>query len=90
MASYESKQITLGVLLLAMGVGATGCVVWPQKEDFGDSVRHMQSAQTATSATQVAPQDGERTRAVLQTYRQDISKPQEIKNEITINVGEGN
>lgn len=87
MSSYELKKVTTGALLLALGVGITGCV-WPQKDDFGDSVRHIQTVQRATPATQVAPQDGQRMRAVLQTYREDISKPQEIKQEITINVGE--
>ena len=89
MSRYELKQVTAGALLIALGVAATGCV-WTQREDFGEAVKHMQTVQTATPATQVAPQDGQRMREVLQTYREDISKPQEIKQEITINVGDEN
>lgn len=89
MSRYELKRIATGALLLTLGISATGCI-YAEKQDFGDAVRHMQTVQTATPSTQVAPQDGQRTRAVLRTYREDIAKPQEIKNEITINVGEGN
>ena len=88
MSRYEIKRTAAGALVIALGLSATGCL-YADKEGFGDSVRHMQTVQTATPGRQVAPQDGERMREVLKTYREDIAKPQEIKNEITINVGEG-
>ncbi len=65
----------------------TGCVVYPERDDFGQAVRHMQEVQSATAESKAAPQDGQRAQRVLQQYRADVAKPKEIKNEITINVG---
>ena len=87
MSRYQSKRIVTGAVLTALGFTTVGCV-YPEKQDFGDAVRHMQTVQTATPGAEVTPQDGQRIRSVLETYREDISKPQEIRNEITINVGE--
>lgn len=88
MSRFEFKRAANGALLIVLGASAVGCI-YTEKEDFGEAVRHMQAVQTAIPGKQVAPQDGEKMRAVLQTYREDISKPQEINNEIIINVGEG-
>lgn len=87
MPRYEKKRFVTGAVLATFGLTVIGCV-YPEKQDFGDAVRHMHTVQTATPGAEVAPQDGQRIRSVLETYREDISKPQEIKNEITINVGE--
>ena len=89
MSRFQLKQVTTGVVLATLGLTVIGCV-YPEKQDFGDAVRHMQTVQRATPGTEVAPQDGQRIREVLRTYREDIAKPQEVKNEITINVGEDN
>ena len=89
MSRYQFKQIATGAVLAALGLTVIGCV-YPEKQDFGEAVQHMQTVQTATPGADVAPQDGQRIRAVLETYREDISRPQEIRNDITINVGEGN
>lgn len=88
MSRFELKKVTGSTLLFVFGVSLYGCTVWPQKEDFGDAVTHMQTEQKATPATQAAPQDGQRMRSVLRVYREDVGKPQEVKQEITINVGE--
>ena len=87
MSRYQLKQAVTGTVLATLGLTAIGCV-YPEKQDFGDAVRHMQTVQTARPGAEVAPQDGQRIRSVLETYREDISQPQEIRNEITINVGE--
>lgn len=87
MSRYELKRVTnAGIFLIALG--ASGCIHYPETEDFGDAVRHMQTIQTATPGTQAVPQDGIRTREVLRTYREDVGRPQEVRKEITINVGE--
>lgn len=63
------------------------------EKDFGNSVRAMVAAQKYTPPTAVQPApvptgiDGKKAEQVLRVYREDISQPQEIKNEIQINVG---
>ena len=89
MSRYQLKQVATGAVLVTFGLTIIGCV-YPEKQDFGEAVRHMQTVQTATPGMEVAPQDGQRIRTVLETYREDVAKPQEVKNEITINVGEDN
>ena len=89
MSRYQLKRVATGAVLATLGLTLIGCV-YPEKQDFGDAVRHMHTVQTATPGAEVAPQDGQRIRAVLETYREDVSRPQEIRNDITINVGEGN
>ena len=76
------------VLTIAVAT-VNGCVTYPQREDFGDAVRHTQSVQSATADTHAAPQDGERGRAMLKVYREDVAIPKEIKSDITITIGSG-
>jgi len=81
----------LGCGILITAVLLTGCDTQPTvtEQDFGNSVRAMVEAQKVQPdpAAKSAGMDGVKTEQVLKTYRQDVSKPTEIKNEIQINVG---
>lgn len=83
-----------------LGIAASGLLVLAAcaeptalEKDFGNSVRAMVAAQKYTPPAAVQPVpvpigiDGKKAEQVLRTYRQDVSQPQEIKNEIQINVG---
>jgi hypothetical protein len=90
MSRFALKRVANGLLIALMGtVGAAGCLSYPEKQDFGESVKHMQAMQTARPGMQPAPQDGQRARAVLGAYRNDVASPDEIRNEIVINIGSG-
>ena len=90
MSILTLKRVVVGMLPIVLGTAvATGCQMYPERQDFGDSVRQMRTIQTATPGARTAPQDGQRSRAVLEAYRQDIAKPQEVQNEIVIKVGTG-
>lgn len=82
------KKIMSSAAMVVLVAGAAGCVVYPEKQDFGESVRHVQAIQVARPIMATAPQDGERAKAVLEAYRRDISEPQEVQNDIVINVGQ--
>ena len=90
MSILTLKRFVSGLLPIALAAAAaTGCQTYPERQDFGESVRHLRAIQTATPGARTAPQDGERSRAVLEAYRQDVGKPQEVQNEIVITVGTG-
>lgn len=89
MKRYPINSILCGVLTALVAIGSSGCTMFPERQDFGDAVRHMQAIQDATPETQGFAQDGQRGRLILQTFREDVAKPAEIKNEIVINVGSG-
>lgn len=89
MKQNQFKQIRCSAAVALLVLSVTGCVVYAERQDFGDAVRHMQAVQDATPETQGFAQDGIRGRLILKTLREDIAKPQEIKNEIVINVGSG-
>jgi hypothetical protein len=84
-------------LLLALTLGATtGCsgAKTATEADFGNSVRQMSQAQTLNPTTRSLPDpdpidygDGERLNNVMETYRQDVSKPETVKEDIVINLG---
>lgn len=68
------------------------------EQDFGNSVRQMQAAQTlnakkASDPALVEPVktfDGKKGEAVLdKAYRKDVAKPQEVKQDIIFNIGGG-
>lgn len=90
MSRFALKAVVKGLLPVVLATtGATGCLSYPEKQDFGRSVQHFQAVQVAHPAMRPAAQDGERARIVLEAYRQDVAGPQEIQNEIVINVGSG-
>jgi hypothetical protein len=83
-------------LALALGV-LTGChtTKTATEEDFGNSVRQMSRSQTLNPSTRSLPDpdpidvgDGDRLNNVLEAYRQDVSKPETVKEELVINVGD--
>jgi type IV pilus biogenesis protein CpaD/CtpE len=74
---------------------AAGCASGPSvvENDFGNSVRHMTQAQIANPAAPadndpIDHGDGPRINAALEVYRKSVSDPKEIKQDITIGVGE--
>lgn len=90
MSRFALKAVVKGLLPVVLATtGATGCLSYPEEQDFGRSVQHLQAVQIARPGMQPAAQDGERARIVLEAYRQDVAGPQEIQNEIVINVGSG-
>lgn len=91
MSRFALKRVVNGLLPVVLGaVGATGCLSYPEKQDFGEGVRHIQAIQVARPGVQPAPQDGERARAVLEVYRKDVASPEAIQNDIVINIGTDN
>lgn len=66
--------------LIAVALGA--CSAYPTVEaDFGNSVRHMVSAQTVPSGpvdnSPVEGTDGQRANTVLESYRNDVTPSQQ-------------
>lgn len=63
------------------------------EKNFGASVREMQASQRYVPADAPsrpygnAPQDPAKTSAVLEAYRADVAKPEEVTDEIRIRVG---
>lgn len=76
-------------------VMTAGCAEHSQVErEFGNSVRQVTRAQTLDSMNVVAPDpdpvdqtDGQRMEAVMETYREDVAKPEGIGQDIIIQVG---
>lgn len=73
-----------------------GCMSNPHYDgaDYGRSVRGMELSQTLDpEASKVPPQDsmqpvdGIKGEVILNTYRQDVAKPGEVRNEIIVNIG---
>lgn len=90
MSRFALKPVVKSLLPALLGaMSATGCLSYPERQDFGGSVEHMQAMQIARPGMQPAPQDGERARTVLEAYRQDVAGPEQIRNDIVINVGSG-
>lgn len=89
MASYELKRLCNPLMIVVLGTSAAGCVTYPERQDFGDAVRHVQSVQTASPGMRVEPHDGERARAILDVHRGDIGAPKDVQSDIVINVGTG-
>lgn len=85
------KHNTIGMAaILLIATGFAGCDTYETKteREFGDSVRAMVDRQKVNSdATPAMGMDGVKTEQVLETYRKDVSKPADVKNEIQINVG---
>jgi type IV pilus biogenesis protein CpaD/CtpE len=72
-------------LTVILAVALTGCASNDQsatKKEFGSSVRHMISSQMYEPGDEVSSLDGDKSRKVIQTYREDISKPKEVEQQI--------
>ena len=87
-------KIISGVAFAASLVLTAGCAHGPEavEQDYGNSVRHMMQAQTANpaapaDANAIEGGDGQRLNNVIEAYRKDVSKPEEVKRDIVINMG---
>ena len=83
-----NKELTHGLpAMLAIALMA-GCQAYPETEaDFGNSVRQMVRNQRVPTgpvdASPVEGADGQRIEAVIQTYRENVSQPQEVDDPVT-------
>ena len=79
--SKLSHHMPLLTLLVAV---LPGCATEPSatQKEFGSSVRHMISAQTYEPGDEVTGLDGEKSRGILQMYREDIAKPGEVERPV--------
>jgi len=70
------------IILLTMIL--TGCATEQSvtQKEFGSSVRHMISSQTYEPGDEVPSLDGDKSRNVIHTYREDIAKPKEVEQQI--------
>ncbi|WP_261842028.1 hypothetical protein [Aliamphritea ceti] len=81
------------LMIIAMGLMISGCSS-QQRPELGSSVQAMIEQQTYNPAAtqQNASRDGNSLDGeigvnVLRKYREAVSKPQEVKNEIQVNIG---
>lgn len=89
-------QVIMASAMLALLGLTSGCYQGQTatEEDFGNSVRHMIRAQTlnpnpvySDEESRTVPGDGERLDNVMDAYRNDVSKPEDVKKDIVISVG---
>lgn len=85
---FSNATLAVSMVLIA------GCAHGPEavEQDYGNSVRHMLQAQTANPAAPadtlaIDHGDGERLNKVIDGYRKDVSKPEDVKRDIVINLG---
>ena len=94
------NQILPGAALVILATaslsGCTGSKTSMLEADHGESVRAMVNNQihnpdTVLNVDTDAPthSDGQRHEAVLGTYRDDVSQPADVNQDIVINVGGG-
>ena len=97
MKSLHANNAVCAGILTAAAMLLSGCATEPSatEKDFGNSVRQMVRAQTYDPSTLDNPSrqpvtglDGEHADIVLDAYRTDIAKPEQVRNEIQINVSE--
>ncbi|MBT8138050.1 MAG: hypothetical protein KJO54_13630 [Gammaproteobacteria bacterium] len=86
----------INILLLISLAALTACAGAPSRLDnnFGDSVRSMVYNQIADPAVAANPDpapvegfDGEKGEVVLHEYQDNVTKPEQISNEIHLNIG---
>lgn len=99
-AMKKINKWPFGRVLMAMVIAAlvASCAVTEPRaveEDFGKSVNQMIFVQTYDKAAANSPpvgpvkgMDGMMGENILQEYRKGIAREKEVKNEITINVGQ--
>ena len=90
----NNKAATAIMIVLATGLMA-GCASAPNRvaDDFGNSVRAMNQAQildpVAASNPDMTPvdtTDGVRMENALETYREDVAKPEETRQSLIFRV----
>jgi hypothetical protein len=89
MIDKETRMRPLGLLI---PIVLAGCQAYPTTEaEFGDSVRNMvRNQQIYTGPVDTTPVeggDGEMLNTVFETYRSDVSQPEDVDQPIVINVG---
>ena len=84
------RNISLGIALAGLGACTTTSAV---EDDFGNSARQMVEAQKAHPEVSDNPDrepvdgtDADRIVRVLQTYRDDVAQPSEVRQERRINI----
>lgn len=94
MSYGKSTSMWLGLLAIAASVGCSSLTPpTATEQDFGNSVRHMISSQTAnpnnpTNSDPINEGDGERINNALETYRTDVGIPERVRDDITIDIGD--
>jgi len=91
------RNKTILILTLMLGIWISGCTTTgPEnvERDYGNSVRQMIAGQTLDPSTAANPDpdpldggDGDRLNKVLDTYRGDVSSPEDVGQPIVISVG---
>jgi hypothetical protein len=90
---YTTTKIAACLASLALA----GCASGPEtvERDFGNSVRQMVRSQTLDPLTANKPDtkapedgDGQRIDNVMDAYRNDVSKPEEVNQPLVISVGD--
>ena len=87
-----TTRIISGLSLTLAVTLTTGCSNPTAVEsDFGNSVRHMRQAQTMNPDTPsretLETTDGERLSTVLDVYRSDVSRPETVGEDLSIDTG---
>ena len=86
-------SLLAGALLLGTLSGCASTGETATERDFGNSVRHMTQMQTLNplptppSASPTIDGDGERVDNVLKAYRDDVAQPDDVSQDIVINLG---
>ena len=80
---YNNLTLNLQFLTLLAAV-LSGCASEPSatQKEFGSSVKHMISAQTHEPGDEATGLEGEKSRRVMQGYREDIAKPKAVEKQI--------
>ena len=75
---------TKGFVLSSVVITLVGCQTEPSRVDtnFGSSVRHVVSVQTAPSNKPTPSLDGEKANTALQVYRKDVAKPEKVERDL--------
>ena len=89
-----SNLFLQGTLLSTVILLVSGCETYEVEEQFGEAVRHVVQAQKANPETSANPDpdpidgtDSARAGAVLESYREAITKPEDRSDEVTITLG---
>ena len=79
----KHNKLTLWLLPL-VALGLSGCATEQSltQEKFGDSVRHMISEQAYEPGDETPGLDGDKSRRVIHTYREDVAKPKSVEKKI--------
>ena len=83
----KSNNATTGYvqLTIVLSIILSGCATnqpSATQTEFGSSVRHMISSQTYEPGDEISSLDGDKSRKVIHTYREDIAKPKEVEQKI--------